>query len=130
MASSLTNPELLTASFFDDSTAYAGNNFPYAALPYTNPDPSSASRLQRPRHTLQDLLAIQLNPTNRPIRLTFDEHPAPKPVDIDARIKDSFLKYTKLRKPLIPWYKTTLTSPWDKFRFALHLKLLQWKVIV
>lgn len=93
---------------------------------------SSEAKLITPRASLGDLMAIPLNPTERLVKCVVDIPPAyPNPVnsvDWDKAFKSMYVEH---RVKVAKWGATPqFTSLFDRIRFSLHRKLIQWKVIV
>jgi hypothetical protein len=83
----------------------------------------------RPK-TIDDLNKIELGPSERIIRPFISNYVPPVQPD---RFKDAFAKYNRLAALNVkknPWYKPVIKNRWDKFRYDLHLKLIEWKVII
>lgn len=102
---------------------------PYTApSPFTSPfiGPSERSKLVKPRHTIEDLLSIELKPSTWIIKPFSDAPPVPKSLDIDRMMKGAFRKYLILSIKTPPLNQKLF----DRLRYKLHLKLLEWGVIV
>ena len=79
-------------------------------------------------------------PVGPRIRLVFDEtyahYKKPDPLDSfswEVRFKAAYIKYVRLaalNAAKCPWYLPNLKTRFDKVRYWLHLKLIEWKVII
>lgn len=90
-----------------------------------------AYKAKRKVRTREDLLAIPLIPTNRLIKLIDDPYVPGTGEISDERWTEAFAKYRRLEAlhegaRLSKIFK----RPIDKLRYKLHLKLIQWKVII
>ncbi len=99
---------------------------------WMSPDAIPGSGKFYKQHTLEDLLSIQLDPSNYIVRPIFDTHNYKvwdTEFDWGNKLNLAYLDY-KRRASSKPWWQPKLNNKWDEFRYALHLKLLKWGVIV
>lgn len=77
---------------------------------------------------------VSLRPI-RPIRDSANDERLRSAQEYDwkNRLNDAFYKYNRLatlNSGKNPWWKPKLNGRFDEFRYWLHLKLIQWKVVV
>ena len=104
-------------------------------MPYVMVPVERAEQLFRKNHkprTLADLMSIQLEPSTRRIRCVPDEYQTDWTVDkldwdkvwyiYSSTRAVNVAQHTVLKPKLKTWF--------DRVRFGLHVKLVQWRVIV
>lgn len=82
-------------------------------------------------HTIEDLWKIPVGPSNRIIRLFDDPYQNTWTVDdINWAKAWEIYSYRRATQIVLGQWRPNMVNWFDRLRFNMHLKLIQWKVVI